>query len=250
MPARAVVFDLDGTLIDSRRDLTTAVNRVRTSYGLAPLPLDRVMAMVGEGARLLVARTLGLAKPAAPGAGDPPPSAPGPEGPPDGPDGIDLDQALRRFYGEYEQVLLDTTRPYPEVVEMLAAVAERLPAALLTNKPERFARRLADALGLAPYLAEIAGGDTFASRKPDPEGLLELARRLGAAPAATVLVGDSRVDAATAEAAGCRFALVTWGLPTAGERSALRRRYRPAVVAEDAGALARGLLDGPAAAVR
>jgi phosphoglycolate phosphatase len=186
----ALVFDLDGTLIDSRRDITTAINRMRDELGLPPLELERVVTMVGEGARLLVERALG------------------PECPPDR-----VDYALARYLDHYWDVCLDTTCPYPGIEEMLGALAERYPLALLSNKGEALSRRILDGLDLSHCFREILGGDSLPTRKPDPAGLHLLAERLGVSIEKLLLVGDTWVDAETARAAGCRFALVEWGFP-------------------------------------
>jgi phosphoglycolate phosphatase len=186
----ALVFDLDGTLIDSRRDITTAINRMRADLGLPPLALEQVIAMVGEGARLLVERALG------------------PGFPPE-----EIDRALERYLGLYWDVCLETTRPYPGVDVMLAALAARYPLALLSNKGEALSRRILDGLGLTAHFREILGGDSLPTRKPDPAGLHLLAERLGVPPERLLLVGDTWVDAATARNAGCAFALVEWGFP-------------------------------------
>lgn len=231
-PPAAVVFDLDGTLIDSRRDLAAAINRLRASYRLAELPIDVVVGMVGKGARNLVANALDLERQlegAPPLAGE-----------------IALDEAFPRFLALYDQILLDGTRPYPGIPELLARLAARIPLAVLTNKPERSSRRLLEALGLAPHFKALIGGDTLPSRKPDPAGLRHLAEQLGVQPAETLLVGDSTIDAATAEAAGCPFALVAWGFPGEEQRAEIRARYRPACFAATAEELERFLLGASA----
>ena len=186
----ALVFDLDGTLIDSRRDIATAINRMRADLGLPPLALEQVVTMVGEGARLLVERALG------------------PDFPPD-----QVDQALARYLDHYRDVCLDTTRPYPGIEEMLGALSERYPLALLSNKGEALSRRILEGLGLAHHFREILGGDSLPTRKPDPAGLRLVAERLGASLESLLLVGDTWIDAETAKAAGCAFALVEWGFP-------------------------------------
>ena len=186
----ALVFDLDGTLIDSRRDITTAINRMRADLGLPPLVLEQVVTMVGEGARLLVERALG------------------PFFPPD-----QVDEALERYLGYYGDVCLDETRPYPGVEEMLAELAGRYPLALLSNKGEALSRKILDGLGLAARFREVLGGDSLPTRKPDPTGLQVLADRLGVPVEDLMLVGDTWVDAETARNAGCLFALVEWGFP-------------------------------------
>lgn len=185
----AIVFDLDGTLIDSRRDITTAINRMRRELGLPPLTLDQVVTMVGEGARLLVERALG-------------PEFPG-----------RVDEALNRYLNHYWDVCLDTTDPYPGVEKMLGILASRYPLALLSNKGEALSRKILEGLGLSRHFRTIVGGDSLPTRKPDPAGLHLLAERLGVPVGSLLLVGDTWVDAETARAAGCLFALVEWGFP-------------------------------------
>lgn len=186
----ALVFDLDGTLIDSRRDITAAINRMRGELGLPPLALEQVVTMVGEGARLLVERALGPGFTSA-----------------------EVDRALARYLGHYREVCLETTRPYPGIEEMLRALARRYPLALLSNKGEALSRKILEGLDLAPLFREILGGDSLPTRKPDPSGLLLLAERLGISPEKLLLVGDTWVDAETAKNAGSPFALVEWGFP-------------------------------------
>jgi phosphoglycolate phosphatase len=185
----ALVFDLDGTLIDSRRDITTAVNRVREVHGLPPLEMEQVVEMVGEGARLLIERAL-------------------PELPAER-----IDEALALYLAHYRQVCLVETRPYPGIEEVLARLAPAYPMALLSNKGEELSRIILRGLGLDRFFREILGGDSLPTRKPDPSGLRLLAERLGVAVERVLLVGDTRIDAETARQAGCLFALVEWGFP-------------------------------------
>jgi phosphoglycolate phosphatase len=186
----ALVFDLDGTLIDSRRDITTAINRMRAELGLPPIPLEAVVTMVGEGARLLVERALG-------------------------PDFLpeQVDRALARYLEHYADVCLDETRAYPGIEEMLEGLAGRYPLALLSNKGEALSRRILAGLGLSRFFGEILGGDSLPTRKPDPAGLRVLAERLGVPLERLLLVGDTWIDAETAHNAGCAFVLVEWGFP-------------------------------------
>lgn len=186
----ALVFDLDGTLIDSRRDITTAINRMRSGYGLPPIPLEAVVTMVGEGARLLVERALG------------------PGFPPDR-----IDEALARYLEHYSEVCLEQTRPYPGVEEMLETLSASYPLALLSNKGEALSRKVLAGLGLDRFFREILGGDSLPTRKPDPAGLHLLAARLGVPVERLMLVGDTWIDAETAHNAGAAFALVEWGFP-------------------------------------
>ena len=192
--ARLLVFDLDGTLVDSSRDLATATNAAlrRVAPDQPPLPVEKVCAFVGNGARVLIERTLLHA-------------------------GIDrpVDDVLPIFLECYDACLLDTTRPYPGVAEALAALGSA-PCAVLTNKPGPFARRILDGLGLASRFARIWGAGDVPERKPDPRGLQGLMGELEATPGETWMVGDSPVDVRTARAAGVRVAGVSWGLAPEG----------------------------------
>ena len=182
------VFDLDGTLIDSQRDLAASANQLIEECGGVPLPVDAVARMVGEGARLLVQRAL-----AAAGVRDPGTSA------------------LERFLAIYDERLLDDTRPYDGVIDALAAAAARGPVAVLTNKPQHHTERVLAGLGLVRWFAEVIGGDTPFGRKPDPAGLRHLVARHGGQPATTVMVGDSVVDLRTARAAGVHACVARYG---------------------------------------
>ena len=190
----ALVFDLDGTLIDSRQDITTAVNRTRERFGLPPLPLQEVIAMVGEGARLLVQRA--LAELAVRG---------------DAASESFLDGAVASYLAFYRDVCLETTVPYDGVRETLDALSTRFPLALLSNKGEALSRQILAGLGLDGYFPEVVGGDSLATRKPHPGGLHLLADRLGLPASRLLLIGDSHVDADTATAAGSLFAHALWG---------------------------------------
>jgi len=219
----ALVFDLDGTLIDSRRDIRTAVNRMRADFGLPPLALEEVVGMVGEGAKVLIERALApeLSEPSAE------PSAEQ--------SAEHVARALPVYFGYYEEVALATTRAYAGVPEMLARLAAAFPLALLSNKGEAISRRILEALDLAPFFRAILGGDSLPTRKPDPAGLRLAAERLGVGVADLWLVGDSRIDAATAAAADCGFLLVEWGFPRPASLGGLRadlRAARPVEVAD------------------
>jgi phosphoglycolate phosphatase len=186
--AGLVVFDLDGTLIDSRTDLAGATNALVEELGGARLSEARVVAMVGEGAGVLVRRALEAAglDPAHPGA-------------------------LDRFLVLYEQRLLDHTREYDGVSEALEAIAVSRRMAVLTNKPARATTRVLEGLGLARWFEAVIGGDTKLGRKPDPAGLREIAAGAGVPLSETVLVGDSPIDLQTARNAGARVCLARYG---------------------------------------
>jgi phosphoglycolate phosphatase len=184
-----IVFDLDGTLIDSRRDLANATNALLVECGAAPFSEERIGGMVGDGAATLVARAFAAA------AVERPPDA--------------LDRFLR-IYGDH---LLDHTRPYPGVREALDHLRSRAQLAVLTNKPLASTRRILDGLSLASYFpAEaVLGGDGPFPRKPDPAALCHLAAHAHVPLRDTLLVGDSAIDWRTARAAGVAACLVRYG---------------------------------------
>jgi phosphoglycolate phosphatase len=194
---RALVFDLDGTLIDSRPDLTKAIVRLRAELGLGSVDEATVGSWIGEGARRLVEKAL---------AGS----------------GQDAGAALPRFLEIYEGICTEATFAYPGIDELLGAVRGRLPLALLTNKPERMTRKIVEHLGWSRYFEPLIGGDTLTSRKPDPQGLLAIADRLKLPVDALLMVGDSGIDAATAGAAGAPFLWAEWGYAGELERDTLR----------------------------
>jgi phosphoglycolate phosphatase len=183
-----IVFDLDGTLIDSRQDLAESTNEMLESYGAPALPIDEVAGFVGEGARVLVQRAL-----AASGRN------------PDEPDALD------RFRSIYDRRLLIHTRPYAGIREVVEAAAPRAALAVLTNKPEAPSRTLLDAFDLSSYFRWVIGGDSGFPRKPDPAGLLHLISAAGASPSTTLVVGDSMIDVQTARAAGARACVALFG---------------------------------------
>lgn len=185
---RLIVFDLDGTLVDSRRDLSNAANALLHDLKRPPLPEERIGDMVGEGAAVLVRRVL-----AASGL---PAEMPG---------------ALPRFLELYDERLLDHTRPYDGIVEALQALRARARLAVLTNKPQAQTDKLLSGLDLARYFEPVIGGDTPLGRKPNPGGLAAIVRRSEAEIASTTLVGDSPVDLETARGAGCNVVLASYG---------------------------------------
>ena len=185
---RCLIFDLDGTLIDSGVDLAHSVNATVQQTGRAPLTHEAIFSYIGGGARRLVELALG------PGAS-----------------AEECQSALEFFLAYYRQHMLDHTVPYPGVVEGLAAL-EGMPMAVLTNKPVRFSQQLLDGLGFAKYFRYVYGGNSFHTKKPDPQGLEVLLHDFGAAPRQAMLVGDSHVDVQTARNAGTWSCSVTYGL--------------------------------------
>ncbi|HEX5109011.1 MAG TPA: HAD-IA family hydrolase [Vicinamibacterales bacterium] len=182
-----IVFDLDGTLIDSRQDLADAANALIVERGGRPLPSDAVGRMVGEGAAMLVRRALDAA-------------------------GLPLDtRSVPRFLELYDERLLDTTYVYPGLLPVVEELSRRSPMAIVTNKPLAPTRKLVEALGLQPFFRSVIGGDGPFPRKPDPSSLRHLMQEYGATAGQTVMVGDSRIDFETARAAGTAICLVRFG---------------------------------------
>lgn len=183
-----LIFDLDGTLIDSKEDLVNSVNAMLIARGRTPLPHDVVASYVGNGAPMLVKRAL-------PEATD-----------------EELAAALQFFLDYYRAHMLDSTTLYPGVREALDRLhAERVPMAILTNKPVRFSVQLIAGLGLSAHFFEIYGGNSFPEKKPHPAGIERLIADSGAARDRTVMVGDSAVDVLTARAAQVQACGVSWG---------------------------------------
>lgn len=196
----AVLFDLDGTLVDSAPDLTTAINRMLADRQRSPMTEDRVREWIGNGARKLVARALAgkrdiQSEPA------------------------ETEAALARFFVHYTDCLVDKSVLYPGVHAGLKRLqALGLPLGVVTNKPGRFTVPLLEAMGLAEYFSVVVSGDTLPVRKPDPAPLLYAAEGLKVAIQRCIYVGDSVADRGAAEAAGALLVRVPYGYP--GEVSA------------------------------
>ena len=190
-----VLFDLDGTLIDSAPDLAGAANRLRADHGLEPLPLETLRPMVGSGARGMVGVAFGVAP------GEP------------------RFESLRdAFLAHYEAGLLERTHPFDGVDAMLSALeAAGIPWGIVTNKAARFTLPIVDGLKLAQRAAVVVCGDTTPHSKPHPEPLLHAARAMGLAPEHMVYVGDDLRDAQAARAAGMAMVAATWGYLGLGE---------------------------------
>ena len=184
---RRIAFDLDGTLIDSRRDLADSANQLITELGGAPLAEDAIGRMVGEGAAVLVGRAL-----AAAGLADSP-------------------TALPRFLEIYDDRLLHHTRPYEGIEDAIRAARRSARVIVLTNKPAAPSERILDGLGLLRLFDEVIGGDGPFGRKPDPGALVAAIGRAEAAPDRSLLVGDSAIDHETAARASTRCCLATYG---------------------------------------
>lgn len=185
-----VIFDLDGTLVDSKQDLCNSVNATRSYMGMEPLPDDVVASYVGNGAPVLIKRAMG-----------------------EGATEAQLEAALAYFLSYYREHMLDYTRDYPGVRECLAELrGRRVKMAVLTNKPVRFSKEILVGLKLGDYFFQVYGGNSFVEKKPHPVGIETLIEEAGTSRDRTWMVGDSSVDVLTARNAGVRSVGVTYGL--------------------------------------
>ena len=190
MRCTLAIFDLDGTLIDSVGGIHRALNLLLADYGFAPLPLTQVTGMVGDGASNLIERAFAVYEHVAP----------------------DIHAEVRRFLEHYATDPVAHTKLYEGVEKALQELRDRgVTLAICTNKPLQISEVILAKLEVADYFSAVLGGDSRAYRKPDPRMLHELLQQFGVKPAQAVLVGDSEVDAATAQSAGVPFVLVTFG---------------------------------------
>jgi phosphoglycolate phosphatase len=186
---KLVIFDLDGTLIDSAEDIALSVNELREHMDRSPLPLDLIESYIGNGVRVLLERAFDNATVAV------------------------IDEAQRMYLPIYRRRLLDNTRAYPGVGETLEVLQEDgRGLAVLTNKPLRESLMILEGLGLRKHFRSVYGGDSFEHRKPDPVGVLRILDEEGRAPEEALFVGDTRVDLETARNAGIRSCLVSYGI--------------------------------------
>jgi phosphoglycolate phosphatase len=184
-----VIFDLDGTLADSKLDLVHSVNAARGLMGLPPISDQLVSSYVGNGAPVLMRRALG------PEASE-----------------ADVQRGLEFFLSYYRAHMLDNTRLYPGVKDALDRLREAgTKMAVLTNKPVRFSRSIVEGLGLAQHFFQLYGGNSFEQKKPDPIGIETLLRESGLARERTIMVGDSGVDVQTARNAKVQACGVSYG---------------------------------------
>jgi phosphoglycolate phosphatase len=189
-----VIFDLDGTLIDSRLDLVHSVNAALRHIGRDPLPDEVIASYVGDGAPILIQRALGG----------------------EAVDEAIVRQGLQFFLSYYREHKLDHTTVYAGIQGSLAAIqrgSNGMPRkmAVLSNKPVGPSRAIVEALGLGPFFAQVYGGNSFSSKKPDPEGARQLLKELGVRPEQAVIVGDSHVDVETGRNAGMWSVGVSYG---------------------------------------
>ena len=188
-----LIFDLDGTLVDSKADLAVATNVMLESFGLTPLSIEKVTSYIGDGVRILVERAFG-------------------------PEHVHLvPQGFAVFMEYYLAHLLDRTRPYDGIPQFLSAARARgIILSVLTNKPEAPSRTILEGVGLAHFFRAVIGGDTLSVRKPDPRGVVHLQELTKVASEATLIIGDSPIDVKTGEAAGIATCGVTWGFAAQG----------------------------------
>jgi phosphoglycolate phosphatase len=213
--ADLLIFDLDGTLLDSKQDLADSVNAMRAHMGEPPLTLETVSSYVGSGAPVLVRRALPAALES------------------------QLEEGLTFFLDYYREHMLDSTTLYPGVREALDRFHQaHIPMAILTNKPVRFSIQLMEGLGLDLHFYRIYGGNSFTEKKPHPMGIDILVAETGAARDRTIMVGDSSVDVLTARNAKVRSCGVSWGFqPETFQEAA------PDILVDDMRDLARIVLE-------
>jgi len=210
MPITTLLFDLDGTLVDSSRDLATAVNLLRADLDLPPLSLPEVEACIGDGARLLVERTL--------------------------PPGRYSAAHLAAFLAHYRRNLTVATRPYPGIIAGLELFARQgLAMAVVTNKPADLSLALLDALDLRRFFPVVIGGDTAPTKKPDPAPVALALAQLNRPAGQAVMIGDHANDLLAGRAAGTRTCFCRWGL---GDRRAIPCDWQADSPAELPGLLA------------
>ena len=197
-----IIFDLDGTLVDSAPDICRSLNAVLAGHGLRGVNADAVRGALREGQRTMIERMLER-------VGGSPALA---------------DTVQKQFRDRYDRDLIIDTAPYPGVRETLAAVHGDVMQAIASNKPGVWTRRIADALGFTAHMRSVVGGDEVSARKPDPAILLEICRRLDVPPERTLSVGDSSIDLEAARAAGMPAALFQYGYGGAALAAAAARR--------------------------
>jgi phosphoglycolate phosphatase len=189
---RLLIFDLDGTLVDSKADIAHAVNAMLHDFGRPPLAVDVIGSYIGDGAPTLIQRSLG-----------------------DSASEKDVKQGLEFFMLHYREHLLDNTYAYAGVMEGLELIqresAGHVRMAVLSNKPERPSQRICEGLGLSRHLVAVYGGNTFKTKKPDPLGANSLLQLTDTKPEAAVMIGDSSNDVVTARNAGMWALGVTYG---------------------------------------
>jgi phosphoglycolate phosphatase len=203
LEVRGIVFDLDGTLIDSYAAITESLNRAMIAAGLDPLSEERVRGMVGLGLETLVTRAMGAAR---------------------------VEEGVRRFREHYDRICVARTSLLPQVAETVPELDSRgYRLAVATNKPSYFARRLLDGLGIGEHFAAVLGPDNVVNRKPHPEMVLRALEEMGLSVGEAVYVGDMEVDIQTARAGGLPVVV----LPTGSREAEVLRAHDPDLFLEE-----------------
>ena len=184
---KLIIFDLDGTLVNSRRDIANSVNFCLEKFGRLPMPEEKITAFIGDGTGRLISRVLGTSQ------------------------RRPVRKFLELFYPHYLQHCLDNTNFYPGIKKILPALAKKFFLAVVTNKYQEFTEKILTGLGVRKYFSLIVGGDKTLNRKPHPEAIYYCLKRLSIGPQDTVVVGDSPNDILAAKASACWSVAVGWG---------------------------------------
>ena len=184
-----LIFDLDGTVVDSQKDLTRAVNLTRADYGLEALSVETVCGYLGSGVRVLVDKVMPRQKLSTE---------------------ADIRIALEKFQNHYASCLIDTTKPYDGIIDVLEKYQNKKKV-ILSNKSEYFSKEIINLLGLSKYFLEVWGGDTLDEKKPSPKPVLELLKKMSVSPDKAVMIGDGVNDVLAAKAAGIKSVAALYG---------------------------------------
>ena len=196
---KLVIFDLDGTLVDSKYDLTDSVNFVRKEHGLSPLPVDKVASYLGSGITALVKAVLSELK------------------------NENFDLAVKMFKDNYAKHLTDKTLPYNNITEVLSNISQ--PKVLLSNKDEKFSKQILKTLNLSQYFTEIYGGDSFKEKKPNPLPIYEIMKKFSLNKENLVMIGDGANDIMVGKNAGITTIGVLYGYSSQEQLNNLAPTY-------------------------